>query len=77
MNLPETGLSRSQVIELRRALGSNEIANVLEDPGVRAGTAQLANYRNPLRVNIPRRSPVSAGQRSAIVTRRTPGNTPA
>ena len=73
---PETGLTRAGVIELRRALGSNEIANILEDPTVRAGTANLVNYRNPLRMNIPRKSPASAGQSAAIITRRTPGNTP-
>jgi hypothetical protein len=36
----------------------------------------LANYRNPLRMNIPRRSPTTAGQSAAIVTRHTPGDTP-
>lgn len=75
--LPETGLSRAGLIELRRALGASEIANVLEDPVVRAGIANLVNYRNPLRMNIPRRTPGSAGQSAAIITRRTPGNTPA
>lgn len=74
---PETNLTRAGLIELRRALGSNEIANILEDPTVRAGTANLVNYRNPLRMNIPRKSPASAGQSAAIVTRRTPGATPA
>ena len=75
--LPQTQLSRAGLIELRRALGSNEIANVLEDPTVRAGTANLVNYRNPLRMNIPRKTPGSAGQSAAIITRRTPGDTPA
>lgn len=74
--LPITGLSRAGLIELSRALGSNEIANILEDPTVRAGTANLVNYRNPLRMNIPRKTPGSAGQSAAIITRRTPGNTP-
>lgn len=76
MDLP-LGMSRKDLIALQRALGSNEIANVLEDPVVWKGIAQLVNYRNPLRVNIPRQAPASAGQSAAYVTRRTPGNTPA
>jgi hypothetical protein len=74
---PETGLTRAGIIELRRALGSNEIASILEDPTVRAGTANLVNYRNPLRMNIPRKTPASAGQSAAIITRHTVGATPA
>jgi len=71
------GMSRKDLIALQRALGSNEIANVLEDPAIWKGIAQLVNYRNPLRTNIPRRAPASAGQSAAYVTRRTSGATPA
>lgn len=70
-------LSRADLIDLKRALTDSEIAGVLEDPVIRKGIAQLVNYRNPLRVNVPRRSPTSAGQAAAIVTRRAPGNTAA
>lgn len=70
------GLSRADRINLKRALTDSEIAGVLEDPTVRQGIAQLVIYRNPLRMNIPRLSPASAGQAQALVTRRTPGATP-
>lgn len=70
-------LSRQERISLKRNLTDSDIAGVLEDPTVRQGIAQLIIYRNPLRMNIPRLSPASAGQAAAIVTRRTPGSTPA
>lgn len=70
-------MTRAELVDLRRALTDSEIAGVLEDPVVRRGIAQLVNYRNPLRVNVPRMGPASAGQAAAIVTRRAPGSTPA
>lgn len=76
MDLP-LDLTRRELIELKRALTDSEIASVLEDPTVRRGIAQLVNYRNPLRMNIPRKPPASAGQAAAIVTRRSAGSTPA
>ncbi len=68
-------LSRAELIDLKRALTDSEIAGVLEDPTVRKGIAQLVNYRNPLRVNVPRMGPASAGQAAALITRRAPGDT--
>lgn len=70
-------LTRAELIDFKRALTDSEIANVLEDPSVRKGIAQLVNYRNPLRVNVPRMGPASAGQAAAVITRRAAGSTPA
>lgn len=74
MNVGNFDLSQSDRIRLKRSLSDTNIAAVLEDPNVHKGIAQLRIYRNPLRANMPRQGPQSAGQNAAIVVRRATGS---
>jgi hypothetical protein len=60
--------------ELIRALNEANVGSVLKQPEVDKIVAQLVNYRNPLRMNMPRKQGTGS---QWILDRRAPGNTPA
>lgn len=62
------------MIDIKKALGTDDAGNVLVQPEIDKTIQALVEYKNPLRVNIPRK-PGSGSH--YYVNRRTAGSTPA
>jgi len=61
------------MVDIHRALTEAEVGNILVQPEIDKVIAELVEYDNPLRQNLPRKAGTG---RAWILNRRTPGATP-